>query len=99
MKLKFELSKLALKDINSIWDYTAEQWSVSQANNYYKQIFEVIDLICENPEIGKSIKLVKEEHRSKIARSHMIIYKIRKDKVLVDRILHQRMDIENQLDE
>ncbi len=99
MKLKFELSKLALKDIDSTWDYTAEQWSVSQANNYYQQIFEVIDLICKNPEIRKLIKLVKEEHRSKIAKSHMIIYKIGKDKVLIDRILHQRMDIENQVDE
>ncbi|MFT4567748.1 MAG: toxin ParE1/3/4 [Saprospiraceae bacterium] len=97
MKLGFELSKLALKDIDSIWNYTAEHWSPIQANIYYNQIFEVIDLVCSNPEIGKSIKDVKAHHRSIIAKSHMIIYKIDKEKILIDRILQQRMDIESQL--
>ncbi len=27
MKLNFVLSRLALKDLDEIWDYTAEQWS------------------------------------------------------------------------
>ena len=95
---EYELSKLALEDINSIWNYTAKKWSVNQANHYYKQIFEVIDLICENAKIGKSLASVKEHHRSIMAQSHMIVYKIEKDKILIDRILHKRMDIENQLE-
>ena len=97
MKLGYELSELALKDMDSIWNYTAEQWSVEQANTYYLQIFEVIEVICLNPQIGKSIKEVKENHRSQIAKSHLIIYKIVELKILIDRILHQSMDIENQL--
>lgn len=99
MKLAYELSKLALKDINSIWNYTAEHWSIEQANTYFELLFEVINSICSNPQIGKSIKDVKENHRSKIVKSHMIIYKIENEKILIDRILHQRMDIESQLAE
>lgn len=54
-------------------------------------------LICINPTIGKSINEVKENHRRKLIGSHMIIYKQRGSVVLIDRILHQRMDFENHL--
>jgi len=98
MKLEYELSKLALKDINSIWNYTAEQWSIAQADNYFNQIFEAIELICSNPELGKSFKEVKKNHRVKIVKFHMIIYKIEKGILFIDRILHQRMDIDSELE-
>ncbi|MFT4568281.1 MAG: toxin ParE1/3/4 [Saprospiraceae bacterium] len=94
MSLEYELSELALRDLESIWNYSAEQWSVKQANIYYELIFDVINSICQNPEIGKSIREVKLDHSSKLAKLHMILYKIDKGKILVDRILNQRMDIE-----
>jgi plasmid stabilization system protein ParE len=34
MKLKFEISELALEDLDTIWEYTAEQWSDEQSNKY-----------------------------------------------------------------
>ena len=98
MKLKFELSKLALEDINDIWTYSSEQWSNSQANKYYKLIFKEIDSICKNPEIGKSIQEVKIHHRIKLVKSHLIVYKVEEEKIYIDRILHQQMDIESHLD-
>ncbi len=97
MILKYKLSKLAIKDIDAIWIYTAEQWSLEQANIYYRLIFDAVNLICANPKIGKSIEAIKKEHRSKIVKSHMIIYKIEDSTVLIDRVLHQRMDIEYSL--
>ena len=99
MKLNFELKKLALKDINNIWPYTAEQWSNNQANKYYKLILNEIDSICKNPEIGRSIQEVKNHHRVKLVKSHLIVYKVQAETIYVDRILHQQMDIENQLNE
>lgn len=99
MILEFELSKLALKDIDSIWQYTAKQWSVKQANQYYQQIFKEINLICKSPKSGKSIKEIKEHHRVLLVKSHLIVYKIEKNKILIDRILHQKMDIQNHLNE
>lgn len=32
---KYILSKKALEDINTIWIYTAENWSQEQADRYY----------------------------------------------------------------
>ncbi|MGB4847908.1 MAG: type II toxin-antitoxin system RelE/ParE family toxin [Saprospiraceae bacterium] len=99
MKLRYEVSKLALSDLDVIWEYTADQWSKQQANKYYKQIFEVINDICSSPEIGKIINDVKEGHKMKNVKSHLIVYKIVNNRILIDRILHQRMDIVAQLNE
>jgi len=95
MKLNYELSKLALTDIDNIWLYTIENWSKTQANKYYKDIFAEIVTICNNPEIGKSMKEIKPNHRIQMVKSHLIVFKVLKDKIYIDRILHKRMDIEN----
>ncbi len=97
MKLSFELSSLALKDLEGIWDYTAEQWSKEQANKYYMQIFTAINNICSNPKVGTTIDEIKKDHRKIIVKSHMIIFKKKSDTIYIDRILHQRMDINKQI--
>jgi len=97
VKFKYKISRLALKDIDSIWTFTSQNWSKTQANIYFKGVLKQIDLICKNPKIGKSIDEVKIGHRLVLFKSHLIIYKIEKEVVLVDRILHQRMDIDSNL--
>ncbi|NOT37999.1 MAG: type II toxin-antitoxin system RelE/ParE family toxin [Saprospiraceae bacterium] len=99
MKLKFEISELALEDLNKIWEYTVEQWSKEQANKYYNDIFIAIGKICENSDIGKPIDNVKKGHRRTNVKSHMIIDKVKGKAIYIDRILHQRMDIEKNLNE
>ena len=97
--LRFEISELALDDLDKIWEFTAEQWSNEQANRYYNEIFSAIGKICENADIGKPIDDVKKGHRRTIVRSHMIIYKTIGTIVFIDRILHQKMDVEKHLNE
>ena len=95
MKLNYELSKLTLADIDNIWHFTIENWSKTQANKYYKDIFREIEIICENPEIGKSINDIKPNHRVRLIKSHLIVYKVLEAKIYINRILHKRMDIDN----
>ena len=99
MKLKFEISEFALEDLNNIWEYTVEQWSKEQANKYYNEIFSAIDKICENSDTGKPIDEIKKGHRRTNVKSHMIIYKVKGSTIYIDRILHQKMDIEKNLNE
>jgi len=99
MNYSFKLSRLALNDLENIWHYTAENWSKEQANKYYREIFEVIEAICNNPDIGQSIDEIKKGHRRKIIASHMIIYKSNSETICIDRILHQKMSIEKHVDE
>lgn len=92
---KFLLSNLAKQDLEDIWEYTAEHWSTDQANTYYEILINECQFISNHHRIGKSIKHVKPLHRIRHIKSHIIVYKIEKKQIWIDRILHKRMDIEN----
>jgi hypothetical protein len=55
MKFNFEISKLALKDLNNIWEYSTDQWSKQQANRYYKEIIEILIRDVLGKELHKQI--------------------------------------------
>ena len=40
---KYLISKEALKDIDTIWLYTLEKWSLEQADRYYNLIIDEIE--------------------------------------------------------
>jgi toxin ParE1/3/4 len=45
----FRLSKEAKTDLEGIWQYTYEHWSLAQADRYVRLIFDEIEHISENP--------------------------------------------------
>lgn len=96
--IKYRLTNEAVKDLEEIWSYTCNKWSVAQADRYYKLIIEEIEFIALNPLSGKPIDYVKPGFRSSKVKSHLIFYKvINDDNILVVRILHQRMDTESRI--
>lgn len=95
--MRYEISELAVNDLEKIWFYTADHWSTDQADFYYKEIIRAIQEICTYPEIGKPIEYVKRHHRRFPIRSHVIFYKIGKNTIYIDRILHERMDVDSHL--
>ncbi len=92
------ISKSALEDIDKIWLYTFQNWSVSQANHYYRLIYQEIEFIVEDFESGKDIGKIKAGYRQAKVKSHLIIYKKAEDGIIeIVRVLHQMMDIPNKL--
>ena len=61
-KLSFIITKKAVADIEEIWKYTADNWSVT--DRYYTLILDEIDHICENPSVGKSMEHVRKGYRA-----------------------------------
>lgn len=97
---KYIISEKALEDINNIWIYTAENWSVEQANRYYNQIIDEIEYIVDNFDMARDFGKIRKSYRYSKVKSHLIFFK--KDKtneIEVIRVLHERMDIENRLAE
>ena len=95
---KYRLTNEALKDLEGIWVYTNEKWSVDQADRYYNLIIDEIEFIASNPLSGRSMDYIKEGYRSSKVKSHLVFYKINLDKTIETvRILHQRMDVENRM--
>jgi toxin ParE1/3/4 len=97
--MKFEISEKAFEDIENIWLYTIENWSVEQADRYYNLIFDEIEYITENPYSGRNIDYIRKNYRCSIVKSHLIFYRYKSSekKVEIIRILHQSMDVEERL--
>ncbi len=94
------ISEKALEDINNIWIYTAENWSVEQADRYYNLIIDEIEYIVDNLDMARNFGKIRKSYRYSKVKSHLIFFK--KDKaneIEVVRILHERMNIENRLAE
>jgi toxin ParE1/3/4 len=97
--MNFRISKEAENDLEKIWLYTFENWSFEQAERYLNLIFDEIDYLCIKPNSGFDFGNIRKGYwRSKV-KSHFIFYKInsKKNELEVIRVLHEMMDIENQL--
>ena len=98
--MRYFISEKANQDIEKIWLYTFENWSLEQADRYYNLILDEIEYIAENFESGKSADHIKKGYRASIVKSHIIFYKkSRRNVVEIIRVLHQKMDIENRMGE
>lgn len=97
--LPYVISKKAISDLEEIWLYTADKWSVEQADRYYNLIFDEIAFICENPKTGRQMDDIRKNYRSAKVNSHLIFFKVENGIVWIVRILHERMDIKSSLDE
>lgn len=97
---EYIISEKALEDINNIWIYTAENWSVEQADRYYNLIIDEIEYIVHNFDMASDFEKIRKSYRYSKVKSHLIFFK--KDKtneIEIVRVLHERMDIENRLAE
>jgi toxin ParE1/3/4 len=97
--LPYVISKKAISDLEEIWLYTVGKWSIEQADRYYNLIFDEIAFICKNPKTGKQMGHVRQNYHAAKVKSHLIFYKIENDKIQIVRILHERVDIDNRLDD
>ena len=99
--MKFEISDKALEDIENIWLYTIETWSVEQADRYYNLLFDEIEYITEHPLSGRNVDHIRKNYWCTKVKSHLIFYRYKTSdkKVEIIRILHQSMDDEDRMKE
>jgi toxin ParE1/3/4 len=96
-----KLSVKASEDIENIWLYTFENWSLEQADRYVHLIFDEIEYLTQHPNSGKSYEHIRKNYRCSKVKSHLIFYRFQENQQTIEiiRVLHQRMDIENRLSE
>jgi len=88
------LRSLARDDLEAIWDYTAENWGLNQAERYLEQIFQAFTDISDNPKIGKVRDDVKIGYRSFPQGRHVIFYKDVDDRIEIIGVVHQSADVD-----
>ena len=84
---RYELTPQALSDLDDIWRYTAETWSVDQADTYIDGLAKVFELLVSMPEMGPERHEFTPPVRIHAHGQHLVIYIVRGAVVLIVRVL------------
>jgi toxin ParE1/3/4 len=94
----YVVSPRAQRDIEGIWDYTAERWNLPQAEIYIRGVWAAIQTIAADPRVGRSADDVRPGYRRYPIGSHVIFYRMTADGMIdVVRVLHSHMDFDGHL--
>jgi toxin ParE1/3/4 len=92
-----KLTPAAERDLENIWRYTADRWSVEQAETYLDSLLDAMEELADNPSRGRSAEDIRPDYRRQNIGAHVIFYKRATYGITVVRVLHQRMDFDEHL--
>jgi len=98
-KLKIVVNEVAIRDLEEIWLYTFQNWSIDQADRYHTLIMNEIEFLSKNPKSGKNKDHLRVGYWSAKVKSHIIFYRVFETEIEIMRILHESMDIPNRLED
>ncbi|MEM6896664.1 MAG: type II toxin-antitoxin system RelE/ParE family toxin [Pseudomonadota bacterium] len=84
-------------DLDTIWRYTAEIWGVDQADSYIRAITTTCEGVAQGTRPSQSADHIRAGYRKVASGRHVIFFRQPGAALEVVRILHQRMDITDQL--
>lgn len=90
--MKYILSTAASRDLEEIYLYGYIHFGENQADEYAQIIENKINIICDNPKIGRLDKRINPAISRFECESHIIFYDILDASILIVRILHGATD-------
>lgn len=93
----YRLSPSAQKDLEKIWRYTCQEWGIEQAHKYVDELAGTFQLLAGSPKICHERPEFHPPVRIHIHQHHLIVYLIESDGILIVRVLHENMDVDEQL--
>lgn len=90
-------SRRALEDLNEIAMYSIEHWGEPQARRYVDALESACRLLSVRPRIGRKLQPFANEWFRWEHESHIILYRVIADGIVVQRIVHQRRALEKLL--
>lgn len=87
---------LAESDLEGIWLYTLENWTLKQADSYLSEILTGIEQLAVGVQKGRDVAIRDGYLKYKVG-SHVIFYRNIDGMMEVVRILHQSMDFDRHL--
>lgn len=93
----YRLSPLAETDLEDIWTYTARTWSIAQADRYTTDIIDAVECLATGERRGRDASDIRAGYLRYAIGRHILFYRCTAKQLDVIRILHQRMDVEEQL--
>lgn len=88
----YRLSPRALADLDDIWRYSAETWSVEQADHAIDEFARIFETIAAMPTLARERSEFAQPVRIHVHKSHLIVYSTEEDHVAILRLLGGRQD-------
>ena len=85
-------SPRASRDVNEIYDQTEAKWGFEQAEKYLYELKTACHGLVETPRLGRSINRFRAGYHMLGCGSHNIFFREEKNRIVIVRILHNRMD-------
>jgi len=93
----FILSPAAQTDVDHIWDYTAANWNIDQAERYIGDIRDTCRALAAGEKVSRAVD-IREGYRKISVGSHILFFRITDaGLIFIVRILHQSMDANRHL--
>ena len=96
MGKSYRLSPLSEVDLEEIWLYTLNRWSMEQADTYHRLLVEAFEGLAGGTKQGRPTDVLPGFHKY-LCGSHVIYFIDYPNYLDVIRILHQRQDAERHL--
>lgn len=95
---KYKITRLAQNDLQSIWDYTVKEWSVSQAEKYIDGLLSCFDALATGSASARPIDHIRQGYKKATYGRHLVFFRASQDQMIeIIRVLHVSMDIESRL--
>lgn len=91
--LFYELSPDADRDLEAIFDYTEQEFDTGQAIAYVSGFDDTFEQLLDNPKLGRERGEIRPGLGSINKDSHIVFYRILKDRIRTVRILHGSRDL------
>ena len=92
----YALSPLAEIDLEEIWFYTFQKWSLAQADSYHRDLVTSFEGLASGIKRGRDVN-VRPDYLKCLVGSHIIYFRDDGDQIEVIRVLHQRQDADRNL--
>ena len=89
---QYRLAPHALADLDDVWRFSAERWSIEQADRYIDDLVRMFETIAAMPTLARERSEFKPPVRIHVHESHLIVYMIAEDYVQILRLLGGRQD-------
>jgi len=95
--LKLKIKPEAENDLSKIYEYTASNWGIEQADSYQDGLYAGMKLITTQEQLGKEYPHAEMPYRKLHFKRHLLFYRIENRTCIIIRILHDRMDIKQHI--
>jgi len=91
---RYQLTGQSAADLREVARYTRQTWGVVQAERYGEELELALQQLSLAPNLGRKRDAIQPGLRSHPVARHLAFYIQQKDKIIVLRILHPRMNVD-----